>query len=70
MQLQDVVTGSKVSAWFEVPPEPADGEPVLLIEGETGTAVCSKAGARRFRLLQYREQERERAHELGYHFAP
>ena len=70
MELQNVLTGSRVSAWFEVPPEPADGEPVLLVAGEAGTEVCSKAGARKFKLLQYRERERQRAVELGYHFAP
>ena len=70
MELQNVITGSTVSAWFEAPPEPADGEPVLMVKSDNGNEVCSKEGARKFKLLQYAEAERQQALELGYHFAP
>ena len=70
MQLQNVVTGSTVSAWFETPPEPEDAEPVLVIEDETGNELCSREGARTFKLLRQTDEEKQRALELGYHFAP
>lgn len=70
MRLMNIVTGAKVTADFEQPKAPSMDEPVLMIDEETGRIPCSKQGAEKFKFIQGAEEEKKKAIELGYHFAP